>query len=123
LLSLSAIISQHRFTHVFNDCGTYRLTFSSSVTAMTRTSLASGCTALGTVIAYRADPMKLLRLPGCNGCFDLPFVFGPNTRNFRNEVRQKLTGHTSAETNKVYTHHELDALRAAVSVIPRIGGK
>jgi integrase len=39
------------------------------------------------------------------------------------EVRQKLTGHTSAETNKVYTHHELEALRAAVAVIPRIGGK
>ena len=38
------------------------------------------------------------------------------------EIRQKLTGHTSAETNKVYTHHELEALRAAVSVIPRIGG-
>jgi integrase len=37
------------------------------------------------------------------------------------EVRQKLTGHTSAETNKVYTHHELEALRAAVSVIPSIG--
>ena len=39
------------------------------------------------------------------------------------EIRQKLTGHTSAETNKVYTHHELEALRAAVSVIPGIGGK
>jgi integrase len=39
------------------------------------------------------------------------------------EVRQKLTGHTSAETNKVYTHHELESLRAAVSVIPSIGGK
>ena len=39
------------------------------------------------------------------------------------EVRQKLTGHTSAETNKIYTHHELEALRAAVAVIPRIGGK
>jgi integrase len=39
------------------------------------------------------------------------------------EVRQKLTGHTSAETNKVYTHHELEALRAAVAVIPRVGGK
>jgi integrase len=37
------------------------------------------------------------------------------------EVRQKLTGHTSAETNKVYTHHEIEALRAAVAVIPRIG--
>ena len=39
------------------------------------------------------------------------------------EVRQKLTGHTSAETNKVYTHHELEQLRSAVSVIPSIGIK
>ena len=38
------------------------------------------------------------------------------------EIRQKLTGHTSAETNKVYTHHELEPLRAAIAVIPRIGG-
>jgi integrase len=37
------------------------------------------------------------------------------------EVRQKLTGHTSAETNKIYTHHELEPLRAAVSVIPSVG--
>jgi hypothetical protein len=33
------------------------------------------------------------------------------------------TGHTSAETNKVYTHHELESLRTAIAVIPRIGGK
>jgi integrase len=39
------------------------------------------------------------------------------------EVRQKLTGHTSAETNKLYTHHELEQLRSAVSVIPSIGGE
>jgi len=39
------------------------------------------------------------------------------------EIRQKLTGHTSAKTNKVYTHHELEAVRSAVSVIPSIGGK
>jgi integrase len=39
------------------------------------------------------------------------------------EIRQKLTGHASAEMNAQYTHHELEALRAAVSVIPRIGGK
>ena len=36
------------------------------------------------------------------------------------EVRQKLTGHASAEMNKVYTHHELEALRSAVSVIPSV---
>ena len=36
------------------------------------------------------------------------------------EVRMKLTGHTSAEMNKGYTHHELEPLRAAVAVIPGI---
>jgi integrase len=30
------------------------------------------------------------------------------------EIRQKLTGHTSAEMNTIYTHHELAPLRAAV---------
>jgi integrase len=39
------------------------------------------------------------------------------------EVRQKLTGHSSADMNRVYTHHELEPLRAAVATIPRIGGK
>jgi integrase len=39
------------------------------------------------------------------------------------EIRQKLTGHSSAEINKVYTHHELESLRAAIAVIPRIGNK
>jgi integrase len=39
------------------------------------------------------------------------------------EVRQKLTGHASAKMNAQYTHHELEELRAAVSVIPRIGGR
>jgi integrase len=39
------------------------------------------------------------------------------------EIRQKLTGHSSAEMNKIYTHHDLEPLRAAVSVIPHIGAK
>jgi len=38
------------------------------------------------------------------------------------EVRQKLTGHSSAKMNAQYTHHELEELRDAVSVIPSIGG-
>jgi len=38
------------------------------------------------------------------------------------EVRQKLTGHASAKMNAQYTHHELEELRDAVSVIPSIGG-
>ena len=36
------------------------------------------------------------------------------------EIRQKLTGHASAEMNKIYTHHELEPLRAAVATIPSI---
>lgn len=36
------------------------------------------------------------------------------------EVRQKLTGHSSAAMNAVYTHHELETLRAAVSRVPEI---
>lgn len=40
------------------------------------------------------------------------------------ELRQKLTGHASAENERAqYTHHELEALRTAVSVSPSIGGK
>jgi integrase len=39
------------------------------------------------------------------------------------EVRQKLTGHASAQMNAQYTHHELEELRSAVSVIPRIGDR
>jgi integrase len=36
------------------------------------------------------------------------------------EVRQELTGHASAEMNKVYTHHQLESLRAAILVIPNV---
>jgi integrase len=39
------------------------------------------------------------------------------------EVRQKLTGHSNVQMNAQYTHHELEQLRSAVSVIPSIGGK
>ena len=36
------------------------------------------------------------------------------------ELRQKLAGHSSAEMNKVYTHHEMEPLRAAIALIPTI---
>jgi integrase len=39
------------------------------------------------------------------------------------ELRQKLTGHASAEMNTLYTHHELETIRQAVSAIPRLPGK
>jgi len=39
------------------------------------------------------------------------------------EIRQKPTGRTSVQMNAQYTHHELESLRSAVSVIPSISGK
>ena len=36
------------------------------------------------------------------------------------EIRQKLTGHASAEMNTIYTHHELEPLRDAIARIPAI---
>ena len=36
------------------------------------------------------------------------------------EIRQKLTGHASAEMNKLYTHHELEPLRAAIAALPTV---
>jgi integrase len=36
------------------------------------------------------------------------------------EVRQKFTGHTSAEMNQHYTHHEIATLRSAVEKVPAI---
>jgi integrase len=39
------------------------------------------------------------------------------------EIRQKLTGHTSAEMNTIYTHHDLAPLRAAVEKLPSLGIK
>ena len=37
------------------------------------------------------------------------------------ELRQTLTGHATAQMNAQYTHHQLENLRRAVSVIPGIG--
>ena len=39
------------------------------------------------------------------------------------ELRQKLTGHASADMNTIYTHHELETIRKAVSAIPRLPEK
>jgi len=36
------------------------------------------------------------------------------------EIRQKLTGHASAQMNEVYTHRELELLRAAISTLPTV---
>jgi integrase len=36
------------------------------------------------------------------------------------ELRRKLSGHASEEMHSIYTHHELETIRQAVSVIPRL---
>jgi integrase len=37
------------------------------------------------------------------------------------DIRQKLTGHASAEVHRRYTHHELGTLRKAIDVLPALG--
>jgi hypothetical protein len=46
-----------------------------------------------------------------------------STAGVSQEIRQKLTGHASAEKNTRYTHHGLETLCAAVAVIPRINSR
>ncbi len=36
------------------------------------------------------------------------------------EIRQKLTGHASPQMNEVYTHRELELLRAAIATLPTV---
>jgi integrase len=36
------------------------------------------------------------------------------------ELRQKLTGHASADMNTIYTHHELETVRTAIKALPRL---
>jgi integrase len=36
------------------------------------------------------------------------------------ELRMKLTGHSSAEMNTLYSHHELQTIRTAVQTLPRL---
>jgi integrase len=36
------------------------------------------------------------------------------------ELRMKLTGHSSADMNAIYSHHELSTIRAALDHLPRI---
>ena len=36
------------------------------------------------------------------------------------EIRQKLAGHASASAHEIYTHHEIETLRAAVAKLPAL---
>jgi len=51
------------------------------------------------------------------------FVSAMANAGVSRELRQKLTGHASAQMNAQYTHHEHESLRSAVSLIPSIGRK
>jgi integrase len=37
------------------------------------------------------------------------------------EIRMKLTGHSDARSHAIYSHHELETLRQAVSKLPKLG--
>ena len=39
------------------------------------------------------------------------------------EVRMRLTGHTTRAIHQKYTHHDLEVLQSAIAVLPRVGGK
>ena len=62
-----------------------------------------------------------MRISHC-GHKTVPETMKAQAAGVAQELRQKLTGHATAQMNAQYTHHELEALRAAVLVIPSIGG-
>jgi integrase len=43
--------------------------------------------------------------------------------NVPEEVRMRLTGHTTRSVHQKYTHHDLEVFRAAISLLPRLGDK
>jgi integrase len=43
--------------------------------------------------------------------------------NVSEEVRMRLTGHTTRSVHQKYTHHDLKVFQAAIGVLPRLGDK
>jgi integrase len=48
------------------------------------------------------------------------FVSQLANRGVAPEIRQKLAGHASSDVHALYSHHELEPLRAAIAVLPAI---
>jgi integrase len=48
-------------------------------------------------------------------------IFANN--NVSEEVRMRLTGHTTRDVHQKYTHHDLEVFQAAIGVLPRLGDK
>lgn len=44
-------------------------------------------------------------------------------RGVAQETRQKIVGHADSETNTIYSHHEIETLRAAVEAVPGLSGE
>src|SRR5437773_660936 len=42
--------------------------------------------------------------------------------NVSEEVRMRLTGHTTRSVHQKYTHHDLEVFRAAIGTLPRVSG-
>jgi integrase len=98
------------------------------VLAAKRTSGKSGLSMAFVRIMERANVRgKVLRKPQGKGRTVHSLSFHSLRHSFNSilanagvaqEIRQKLTGHASAEMNKRYTHHDDVILRRAVNVIP-----
>jgi len=43
--------------------------------------------------------------------------------NVSEEVRMRLTGHTTRDVHQKYTHHDLEVFKAAIGVLPRLDDK
>jgi integrase len=48
------------------------------------------------------------------------FISAMANSGVSSELRRKLSGHASEEMHSIYTHHELETIRQAVSAIPRL---
>jgi integrase len=46
------------------------------------------------------------------------FVSGLANAGIAPDIRQKLAGHASASTHRIYTHHEIETLRGAIAKLP-----
>ena len=43
--------------------------------------------------------------------------------NVSEEVRMRLTGHTTRSVHQKYTHHDLEVFQAAIGMLPHVGNK
>jgi site-specific recombinase XerD len=49
------------------------------------------------------------------------FVSALANAGVASEIRQKLAGHSDSKTPQRYSHHEIETMRTAVSLLPGLG--